>query len=159
MNDCVFCQIVEGRVPVERIWEDDQHIAFLSHRPNTPGFTVVATKNHLPSYAFDATDDALCGLVQASRQVGLLLDDAFDDVGRTGLILEGFGVDHLHAKLFPMHGTADPVWRARHSARSEFFETYEGFISSHDADPIPAADLASIAAQIRSATASSAAQA
>lgn len=41
----------------------------------------------------------------ASKRVALLLDEALDDVGRTGMIFEGYGVDHLHAKLFPMHGT------------------------------------------------------
>lgn len=104
-KDCVFCKIVVGEVPSHKIWEDENHIAILSIFPNTTGFTVVLTKNHKPSYAFDNDDDTLAGLTVASKKVAKLLDATFEDVGRTGMFFEGFGVDHFHSKLFPMHGT------------------------------------------------------
>ena len=40
----------------------------------------------------------------AAKRVGTLLDARLPDVARTGMIFEGYGVDHVHAKLFPMHG-------------------------------------------------------
>ena len=45
---------------------------------------------------------------------------------------EGFGVDHVHAKLFPMHGTKMTEWKPLKSKVDKFFEKYEGYISSHD---------------------------
>src|SRR3990167_5725986 len=105
MEGCVFCGIVSGKLPSHKIWEDGKHVAFLSIFPNTVGFTVVATKEHLPSYAFANDDKTISDLTLATKKVALLLDKAFDDVGRTGMFFEGFGVDHLHSKLFPMHGT------------------------------------------------------
>ena len=57
------------------------------------------------------------------------------DVGRTGLLFEGFGVDHVHAKLFPMHGTKDMAkWQPIASHHKKYFEQYEGYISSHDCE-------------------------
>lgn len=103
---CVFCEIVAGEVPYHKIWEDSKHLAFLSIFPNTPGFSVVIPKRHLPSYLFAREDDVVSELVLAAKRVGLLLDRALPDVARTGIIFEGYGVDHLHAKLFPMHGRA-----------------------------------------------------
>ena len=50
--NCVFCDIVKGRVPCHKIWENDEHLAFLSIFPNTKGFSVVITKEHFSSYAF-----------------------------------------------------------------------------------------------------------
>ncbi len=130
--DCIFCKIVKSEAPVHKIWEDDKHLAFLSIFPNTEGFSVVITKEHYTSYAFDLQEDILVGLVKAAKQVAKLLDSKLDDVGRTGMIFEGFGVDHVHARLFPMHGTKMQEWKPLHSSVDKYFKKYEGYISSHD---------------------------
>lgn len=130
--NCIFCEIVKGQANCHKIWEDDKHIAILSIFPNTTGFSVVMPKKHYPSYAFELENDVLIDLMLASKCVALKLDKAFDDVGRTGMILEGFGVNHLHAKLVPMHGTEKQDWRQIKSNVDKFFYQYEGFISSHD---------------------------
>lgn len=148
MNNCIFCKIVAGEAPCHKVWENERHLAFLSIFPNTPGFTVVITKEHNPSYAFENSDEVLSGLVLASKAVAKKIDAAFDDVGRTGMIFEGFGVDHLHAKLFPMHGTKSDQCKQHNSSMDKFFEHYEGFISSHDYKRADDEMLAQIAAKI-----------
>ncbi len=132
MEDCIFCKIVKGEAPSYKIWEDKEHLAFLTPFPNTEGFSVVITKQHYPSYAFHLPDNILKKLIIASKKVGKLLDSKLEDVGRTGMIFEGFGVDHVHAKLFPMHGTKNKKWRPRNSNVKKYFKKYEGYISSHD---------------------------
>jgi len=77
------------------------------------------------------------------------LDSAFDDVGRTGVMFEGFGVNHIHAKLFPMHGTKSDEWKKHVSHVSKYFERYEGYISSHDCERADDAKLAELAHRIR----------
>lgn len=130
---CIFCEIVKGNAPAYKVWEDDKHLAFLSIFPNTEGVSVVITKEHYPSYTFDLTDDVLSKLIIASKKVAKLLDAKMEDVGRTALVLEGFGVDHVHAKLFPMHGTANmPEWKKLEGDRPQYFDKYPGFITSHD---------------------------
>jgi len=132
MENCIFCKIVKGEAPAHKIWEDEKHLAFLSIFPNTEGFSVVITKEHYPSYVFDLPEDILVGLILAAKKVAKLLDAKLEDVGRTGMILEGFGVDHAHAKLFPMHGTKMAEWKQIKSNVNKYFEKYEGYISSHD---------------------------
>jgi diadenosine tetraphosphate (Ap4A) HIT family hydrolase len=151
MDDCIFCRIVKGELPAHKIWEDERHLAFLSIFPNTEGFSVVTTKRHYPSYAFNLPMDVLAGLTAAAATVGKLLDRAFDDVGRTGMIFEGFGVDHVHAKLFPMHGTKLADWKPLHSDVDKYFERYEGYLSSHDYKRADDAKLAALAEKIRKA--------
>lgn len=132
-DDCLFCKIAKKIEPSHIIWEDEEFMAFLSIFPNTKGFSVVMPKKHYSSYAFDLPDDVLSRLITAAKIVGKLIDSKLDDVGRTGLILEGMGVDHVHAKLFPMHGTAKlKKWKPIISHVDKFFEEYEGYISSHD---------------------------
>lgn len=132
-EDCIFCKIVKKEISCYKIWEDENHLAFLSIFPNTDGFSVVIPKKHFSSYTFDLPDDVLFDLVIASKKVAKLIDSKLEDVGRTGMIFEGFGVDHVHAKLFPMHGTADmEKWKEIKSNVDKFFTKYEGYISSHD---------------------------
>lgn len=149
MSDCIFCKIVAGEAPCHKIWEDETHLAFLSIFPNTEGFSVVIPKEHHGSYAFDTPDKILSGLILAAKKVGKLLDAKLDDVGRTGLIFEGFGVDHLHAKLFPMHGTDIQEWRPIHSEQKKYFTKYEGYIASHDCERADDDKLAELAKKIR----------
>ena len=150
MSECIFCKIVKGEVPSHKIWEDEKHLAFLSIFPNTEGFSVVIPKKHYPSYAFDLSDDVLKELVFASKKVAKLIDSKLEDVGRTGMIFEGFGVVNVHPKLFPMHGTNDmKEWKPLKSNVDKYFEKYEGYISSHDYKRADDKELAKLAKKIR----------
>lgn len=152
-TDCIFCKIVSGEAPSYKIWESDTHLAFLSIFPNTEGVTVVIPKQHYPSYAFDLPDDVLTALILATKQVAKLLDAKLDDVGRTAMVFEGFGVDHVHAKLFPMHGTKNTGgaggWEPIESKMEKYFERYEGYISSHDYARADDEKLAQLAEKIK----------
>jgi len=146
--ECIFCDIVSGKAPCHKIWEDKTHLAILSIFPNTEGFAVVMTKKHYPSYAFDVPENVFLDLMTASRKAGRLLDKKLGDVGRTGLIAEGFGINHLHTKLFPMHGTRKE-WKAIHSSVDKYFEKYEGYISSHNGKHADDKKLSKLAKKIR----------
>ncbi|MBU6491080.1 HIT family protein [Patescibacteria group bacterium] len=149
--DCIFCQIVAGEASSHTVWEDETHVAFLSIFPNTKGTTVVIPKKHYPSYVFELPDDILHEFIIAVKKVAHLLDSKFDDVSRTALVFEGYGVDHVHAKLYPMHGTADMgEWRRIESKIDKYFEIYEGYISSHDHDRADDSQLSELAKKLRS---------
>jgi diadenosine tetraphosphate (Ap4A) HIT family hydrolase len=149
MSECIFCKIVKGETPCHKIWEDEKHIAFLSRKPNTKGFSVVITKEHYPSYAADLPDDILKDLIIASKNVCKLLDSKLDGVGRTGIILEGFGINHVHAKLFPMHGTDMNEWKPIIANIDTYFDKYEGYISSNSSGMVEDKELAKLAKKIR----------
>lgn len=149
-ESCIFCQIVAGKSPAHKIWEDEDHLAFLSIYPNTLGASVVIPKKHYQSYAFQLPDDVLSNLTKAAAKVGRLLDAAFEDVARTALIYEGFGINHVHAKLFPLHHTTQEEWTPIHTDFNRYFERYEGFVSSHEYHG-PNPDLAAVAERIRAA--------
>lgn len=150
MEECIFCKIVNGEAHCHKIWEDKKHLAFLSIFPNTEGFSVVITKKHYSSYVFDLPDKVLTDLVIASKKVAKLLDEKLEDVGRTGMIFEGFGIDHAHTKLFPMHGTENvKEWKPIKSNVDKYFEKYEGYISSHDYKRADDTKLKELAEKIR----------
>ena len=150
-ESCIFCKIIKNEMPCHLVDENEDFMAFLTIFPNTLGATVVIPKKHYPSYAFDLEDDVLTGLMLYTKQIAKKLDHFFEDVGRTAMVFEGFGVDHIHAKLFPMHGTKQihENWKQVSSNVDKYFDQYEGYISSHDFKRADDGELAKLAEGIR----------
>ncbi|PSH00468.1 MAG: hypothetical protein BRC30_03380 [Nanohaloarchaea archaeon SW_7_46_7] len=46
-DDCIFCQIIEGEMPSNKVYEDDQVVAFLDLNPVSKGHTLVVPKQHV----------------------------------------------------------------------------------------------------------------
>lgn len=150
-SDCIFCKIGARELPSHIVFEDEEHLAFLSIFPNTKGVTVVIPKAHHDSYFAAVPETVTSSLVKVAQIVAKKIDAAFPDVGRTGLVFEGFGVSHLHAKLFPLHNTAGVEWHQRASAVEKYFDQYEGYLSSHDGLRADDSELAETARQISEA--------
>lgn len=133
-DDCVFCAIAAKTFATPGIyWEDAEFMAFLSIDPNTEGFSCVIPKQHYGSDVLKLPDDVLQRFILAAKKVAVILEDHFEDVGRVGLIMEGTGIDHVHIKLFPMHGTESlkhGEWQQVLSGKEFWFDKYEGWICS-----------------------------
>jgi len=46
MTDCIFCQIVEGKIPSTKVYQDDVCIAFMDIQPLTRGHVLVIPRSH-----------------------------------------------------------------------------------------------------------------
>jgi len=49
--DCIFCQIVAGKVPSEILYQDEEVIAFRDINPQAPTHLIIIPKRHIPSLA------------------------------------------------------------------------------------------------------------
>lgn len=153
INDCLFCGMVEGKIPFNKIYEDDKHLAFLTIFPNTEGATVVISKEHHGSSAFEQSDEVLKKIIIATKNTANILTNYYQDVGRCGMVLEGFGVDHLHAKLYPLHGTNIKEWKPMESGdKKDYYEMYPGYICSNDSELADSKELETLAERIRQST-------
>lgn len=75
---------------------------------------------------------------------------SLDGVGRTGMFLEGYEIDHLHSKLSPMHGTGSGSdFHHIEPKLGTFIEKYQGYLSSHDCERADDSELAAIAQLFR----------
>lgn len=147
--NCVFCAVAGGTMPSHKIWEDEKYMAILGIFPNTRGMTVVFPKNHYSSYAFDLEDNVLQEFIIAVKKVAKSLDRQLETSMRTGLVFEGFGVDHVHAKLYPLHGEKGKEWKPIESSKEDYYEVYPGYISSHDSKRADDKELAELAEFLR----------
>lgn len=51
MDDCIFCNIVSGRIPARKVFEDEDILAFHDIRPVAPVHFMVIPKLHIDSLA------------------------------------------------------------------------------------------------------------
>ncbi|HEX4333623.1 MAG TPA: histidine triad nucleotide-binding protein [Usitatibacter sp.] len=111
MTDCIFCKIVEGKIPSRKVYEDDEMLAFHDINPVAPVHFMMIPKKHIDSLAHvgDA-DAALLGRIMA--RAGRLAaeqgsPDGFRTIVNTGRIGRQ-DVYHLHIHII---GGPDPLPR------------------------------------------------
>ncbi|KAL3054103.1 hypothetical protein OYC64_006436 [Pagothenia borchgrevinki] len=133
-NDNLFSRIVRGEQQQWRVWEDNEHVAFLTPYPNTPGLTVVVPRKPLSSDIFKLEEADYKALILATCKVAKLLEEGMRAQG-VALIFEGFEIDYAHAKLIPLLPSPDGTKQAE--LQPQCYQSYPGFVSSWDG---PAAD-------------------
>jgi histidine triad (HIT) family protein len=103
MSECIFCKIVDGEIPSNLVYKNDDVIAFHDSSPQAPTHILVIPRKHISTLLDSADEDTeLLGKLQAAaieiaRQQGLD-QDGFRLVTNC---LEGAGqsVFHLHVHL------------------------------------------------------------
>ena len=147
MEDCIFCKIVRGEIPSFKIYEDRDFLAILDIFPNTKGMTIVMTKEHYDSYAFDAPEDVYQKAMIVSRKVAKALEKSLG-VKRVAMVMEGMGINHLHIKLYPLHGLEEK-FKETWAAKKVFFEKYEGYVTTQQGPKADLSELEKLARNIR----------
>lgn len=105
-NRCVFCRIIEGKIPAHRVYEDERVLAFLDIHPSAPGHTLIIPKAHvsrvedLPEELARALFAALYMLVgRVQEAVGAPASTIGINNGRES----GQEVPHVHIHVIPRH--------------------------------------------------------
>jgi histidine triad (HIT) family protein len=70
-NDCLFCKIAAGDIPVERLYDDELVMAFRDINPRAPIHVLIIPKRHIASAnELSGEHDALLGrLFRAARRI------------------------------------------------------------------------------------------
>ena len=147
MENCIFCKIVKGEIPSVKIWEDKDFLAILDVMPNTEGMTLVLSKKHYDSYAFDMSDEEYKKLMIASKKVAKILEKGLK-VHRVAMVMEGLGINHVHIKLYPLYGL-DNKFKEIWAPEKVFFEKYEGYISTQTGPKKTLEELQEVAEKIK----------
>jgi len=127
-DDNLFARLVRGEIPQWRIWQDDEHIAFLTPFGNTPGAMVIIPRRHLSSDILGLAEDDFEKLMVATRTVANLIMRAME-CDRVGMFFEGFEIDYAHVKLAPVLNKAEGS-AAVEGQSDEFHDTYPGYLST-----------------------------
>ena len=112
MEDCIFCKIVDGKIPSFKVYEDDKVLAFEDINPISPGHTLVIPKRHWVNL-LDISEEDLTAVVQASRKIAAGIREALGADGIVSMQLSGRAVHqevmHYHLHLVPRRESDPPL--------------------------------------------------
>lgn len=101
-TDCIFCMIVAGEIPAEKVYEDDQVLGFKDLSPQAPFHGLLIPKEHIATFNdLEPRHDAVMGrLMRAAREVAgeQGLTEGYRLVGNC-LKAAGQEVYHIHVHL------------------------------------------------------------
>lgn len=101
MPECPFCQIVAGKAPARKVYEDEQTLAFLDLYPISRGHCLVIPKKHVRWFTDIEPRDGIAGpFLKTCYVVARKLKYAFDCEYVT-MLIRGKRVPHLHMLLIP----------------------------------------------------------
>jgi histidine triad (HIT) family protein len=102
MSDCLFCNIIAGKIPARKAYEDDQVLAFYDIAPQAPVHVLIIPKKHFAGLQEAKEEDAEllghCLLVAARIAREQKLEDGYRTVFNVGRGA-GQAVFHLHLHL------------------------------------------------------------
>ena len=109
--DCVFCQIVAGKIPSETLYKDEEVIAFRDINPLAPTHVLIIPKRHIASLA-QMTDDEMPLIGHMARVANQLArEEGVSESGYRLVISSGEQggqiVPHLHMHLLGGRRLAD----------------------------------------------------
>lgn len=101
----IFELIVKDEIPCHKVWEDDQHLAFLDINPRVEGHTLVIPK-HPWDEVFAMPEEEYDALWSAARTVAHHLQ-AKTGCERVVVVILGYEVQHVHIHLMPTNELED----------------------------------------------------
>jgi histidine triad (HIT) family protein len=101
VDDCIFCKIASGEIPVKAVYENDDVIAFDDLSPQAPVHTLVIPKAHYLNLSDDVPAALLGSVFSAVREVAHI--KGVDDSGYRVIVNNGPDsnqtVPHLHVHI------------------------------------------------------------
>lgn len=83
------------------MWEDDDVVAFLTIAPVTQGHVLVVPRAEVDQWQ-DVDPELFAKVTAVARNLGQAVRKAFD-APRSGLLIAGLEVPHLHVHVFPAY--------------------------------------------------------
>lgn len=105
--DCIFCKIIAGRIPSEKVYEDADFFAILDINPISKGHVLVLPKKHSETL-FDMDDDTLAKTLAAIKKIGTSVKKALGSPGIN--VIQNNGKEagqiifHAHFHIVPRFG-------------------------------------------------------
>ena len=101
METCIFCKIISKEIPAHIVYENDEFLAFLDIRPQSPGHTLIIPKKHY-RWVWDVPNQT--GYFDVVSKIALAQKKAFKQDHILSKIV-GEEIHHAHIWVFPSDKT------------------------------------------------------
>lgn len=88
MAECLICQIIEGKVPSKKIYEDDEILAFLDYNGAARGHTYIVPKSHVPIFE-QVPDELVEKIFSIANKISTALFESLNVQGTNIFIANG----------------------------------------------------------------------
>ena len=106
--DCIFCKIIKGEIPCDKVYEDEKTLAFLDISPVNKGHTLVVPKHHCKDI-LEAPDEELKQTILTVKKVAKAMVKAVNangwNLGVNNGEAAGQVVFHSHFHIIPRLST------------------------------------------------------
>lgn len=104
MENCIFCKIASGELPVMKVYEDENTLTFMDIAKDVDGHMLVIPKKHVDNI-LDCDDQTLCEVMKTVKKVGNHLTDHCGYDGLNFLCANdesaGQSICHFHVHIIP----------------------------------------------------------
>lgn len=124
MNDCIFCKIIAGEIPAQKVYEDEKVLAILDIKPVNPGHVLVLPKEHFFDFS-DTPSETIKEMVESAKKIIVALKkisgaEGFNITFNTGQAA-GQVIFHTHMHVMPRFGgDGYELWHGKDYGPGEF---------------------------------------
>jgi len=132
IKDCIFCKIIEGKIPTNKIYENEHIFAFLDINPVSKGHTLVVPKEHYEKLE-DVPDELLKEIMKAVKHIGKAVMKATNshayNLGVNNGRDAGQVVMHAHFHIMPRQkGDGLELWQGKPYADGEINKVKDSIV-------------------------------
>jgi len=118
MENCIFCKIIAGEIPADKIYEDDKILAFLDINPVMPGHVLIIPREHY-AMMLDVPDELLGYCFIKAKELMIKTKKAME-VDYISVSVSGIDIPHFHIHLIPRKFNDElPGWPTKTYAEDE----------------------------------------
>jgi histidine triad (HIT) family protein len=104
MGGCVFCKIIKGKIPADKIYEDENTFSFLDITPINPGHVLLISKKHYENL-YDLPDELLSKMAPIIKKLAVAIKKGVNaegiNIGMNNERSAGQLVFHAHFHIIP----------------------------------------------------------
>lgn len=103
-TDCIFCKIVAGEIPAEKVYEDGETLAFMNINPTNKGQVLVIPKDHVENI-YGLSEEMAARMMLVVKKMAIAVKNGVDADG-VNLIMNneeaaGQVIFHAHMHIIP----------------------------------------------------------
>lgn len=103
-EECLFCRIVSGGIPSEKVFEDEHTLGFLDINPINPGHTLIIPKPHYENL-YELPDEIVAQMAINLKKIAIAVKEALGSDGVNILMNNdkpaGQLIGHAHFHVIP----------------------------------------------------------
>ena len=116
MTECIFCDVMDGKLPSNMIYDDDDCLAILDRYPIDNGHSLIITRQHYEKITDMSIDDVSRLFSKVPKIINAIIKatgaDAFSIAQNNGKSAKQI-IPHVHIHLIPRYNATGTLWTKR----------------------------------------------